>query len=154
MGKLCWFLVVTLLAVSGVLVTKFVIVGNTVQGTDNRIAIVVQPAERNLVLTEMRAFLVSVQAVMNAALAGDMDAVAKAARKSGVPSQDQVPSSLVGKLPLSFKTMGFDTHRAFDQLALDAEQLGDPEHSLQQLGNLMNNCIACHQAYRLVDHVE
>ena len=154
MGKLCWFLVVTLLAVSGVLVTKFVIVGNTVQGTDNRIAIVVQPAERNLVLTEMRAFLVSVQAVMNAALAGDMSAVAKAARKSGVPSQDQVPSSLVGKLPLSFKTMGFDTHRAFDQLALDAEQLGDPEHSLQQLGNLMNNCIACHQAYRLVDHVE
>ena len=154
MGKLCWFLVVTLLAVSGVLVTKFVIVGNTVQGTDNRIAIVVQPAERNLVLTEMRAFLVSVQAVMNAALAGDMSAVAKAARKSGAPSQDQVPSSLVGKLPLSFKTMGFDTHRAFDQLALDAEQLGDPEHSLQQLGNLMNNCIACHQAYRLVDHVE
>lgn len=154
MGKFCWFLVITLLALTGALVTKFVIVGNTVQGTDGRIAIVVQPAERNLVLTEMRAFLVSVQAVMNAALAGDMDAVAKAARKSGVPSQDQVPSSLVGKLPLSFKTMGFDTHRAFDQLALDAEQLGDPEHSLQQLGNLMNNCIACHQAYRLVDQVE
>lgn len=154
MGKFCWFLVVTLLAVSGTLITKFVIVGDTVQGTDGRIAIVVQPAERDLVLTEMRAFLASVQTVMTAALAEDMDTVAVAARKSGMPSRDQVPTSLVGKLPLSFKTMGFDTHRAFDQLALDAEQLGDPEHTLQQLGKLMNNCIACHEAYRLSSETE
>ena len=37
----------------------------------------------------------------------------------------------------------------FDQLALDADQLGDRDHVLEQLGVLMNNCIACHAQYRL-----
>ena len=45
--------------------------------------------------------------------------------------------------------LGFDTHRKFDTLALDAEQLGDPDHSLEQLAELMSNCVACHAAYRI-----
>ena len=34
-------------------------------------------------------------------------------------------------------------------LALDADELEDPEHSLQQLSELMQNCVACHAAYRI-----
>ncbi len=64
-------------------------------------------------------------------------------------AQEAVPSSIAGKLPLQFKQLGADTHRQFDTLALDAEQLGDPQHTLQQMGKLMNNCIACHATYRL-----
>ena len=45
--------------------------------------------------------------------------------------------------------LGFDTHRRFDQLALDAEQLGDTQHSLQQLAKLMANCVSCHASYRI-----
>ncbi|HID48188.1 MAG TPA: hypothetical protein EYP40_00985, partial [Chromatiales bacterium] len=37
----------------------------------------------------------------------------------------------------------------FDQLALDAEQLGDPAHALAQLSTLMQNCVACHAVYRI-----
>ncbi len=69
------------------------------------------------------------------------------ARWASPPSQG-VPGTLMGKLPLEFKKLGFDTHTRFDQLALDAEQLGDPGHSLTQLAELMQNCVACHAAYR------
>ena len=60
----------------------------------------------------------------------------------------EVPGTLVGKLPVQFKKLGFDTHAKFDQLALDAEEFGDSDHALSQLSTLMKNCTACHAAYR------
>ncbi|MFQ5644353.1 MAG: hypothetical protein ACE5FQ_11740 [Thiogranum sp.] len=149
MCRFCWLLVVVLLVATGTLVGKFIIVGETQPANDGRTAILLEPAERDLILTEMRAFLGSVQGVLIAANSDDMKTVVEAAQKSGMPPPGQVPNALVGKLPLSFKTLGFDTHKRFDQLALDAEQLGDREHTLEQLGELMNNCIACHAQYRL-----
>jgi cytochrome c556 len=55
----------------------------------------------------------------------------------------------MGKLPMEFKQLGFDTHTKFDQLALDAEQMGDKDQVLEQVGKLMQNCVACHAAYRI-----
>jgi mono/diheme cytochrome c family protein len=59
-----------------------------------------------------------------------------------------MPGTLIGKLPLEFKKMGFDTHSQFTQLALDAEQLGDGAQTLEQLGTLLENCVACHAIYK------
>jgi len=154
MCRLCWVLVAVLLVSTGTLVGKFIIVGETQPASDGRTAIVLEPAERDLILAEMRAFLASVQGVMMSANAEDMQTLVEAARKSGMPAADQVPVALVGKLPLAFKKLGFDTHKRFDQMALDAEQLGDREHALEQLGELMNNCIACHEQYRLVSRTD
>lgn len=147
--KLCW-------SISGILILaiiamsyKFMVVGSVVPATDGRQAIVLEPAERDLVLTEMRMFLASVQKITQAATAEDMVTVAKAAREVGLAAQQAVPGSLMGKLPLAFKKLGFDTHSKFDALALDAEQLGDPKHALQQLSTLMNNCVGCHSAYQI-----
>ncbi len=149
MCRFCWILVVVLLVTTGTLIGKFIILGETQLATDGRTAIILEPAERDLILTEMRAFLGSVQGIVVAANSDDMQTVVEAARKSGMPPQGQVPDALAGKLPLAFKTLGFDTHKRFDQLALDAGQLGDRGHTLEQLGELMNNCIACHAQYRL-----
>jgi len=149
MCRFCWILVIVLLAVTGTLVGKFIILGETQTATDGRTTIILEPAERDLILSEMRIFLGSVQSILASASSDDMKAVVEAARRSGASAQEQVPGTLVGKLPLSFKTLGFDTHRRFDQLALDAEQLGDNAHALEQLAELMNNCIACHESYRL-----
>ncbi len=149
MCRFCWILVVVLLITTGTLVGKFIIIGETQLSTDGRTAILLEPAERDLILTEMRAFLVSVQGVLVAAGKEDMKTVVEAAGKSGMPPPGQIPDTLAGKLPLSFKTLGFDTHKRFDQLALDASQLGDKELAVEQLGVLMNNCIACHAQYRL-----
>ncbi len=149
MCKLCWTMSLILLLITGGLAWKFLIQGETVTATDGRQALLLEPAERDLVLAEMRAFLASVQSIVQGVQEKDMDDVARAARHVGAAAQGEVPGSLIGKLPLSFKKLGFDTHRQFDQLALDAEQLGDPDHTLEQLAGLMRNCVACHAAYRI-----
>jgi len=57
--------------------------------------------------------------------------------------------ALIAKLPLEFKQLGFATHADFDQIAQDAIDLGDPKHTLDQLGSTLGRCVACHSTYRL-----
>ena len=97
----------------------------------------------------MHIFLSSVQKISQGIAKEDMDIVIKAARKVGFTAQQAVPGSLMKKLPLAFKQLGFDTHKKFDALALDAKDLGNPQHALQQLSTLMNNCVACHSTYQI-----
>ncbi len=148
MCKLCWASVVVLLLVVVGMGYKFILGGEVVATADGREAIVLEPAERNMVLSEMREFLVSIQSITEGIVNDDMASVVTAARAMGTSAQRGVPGSLVRKLPLGFKTMGFDTHSQFEQLALDAEQLGDGEYALAQLTELMQNCTACHAMYR------
>ena len=122
MCKLCWTITIVLLLAVSAMTYKFILSGAVAPSSDGRQALLLEAGERDLVLAEMRGFLEAVQAV---------------------------PGSLVGKLPLSFKKLGLDTHKKFDMLALDADELEDPEHSLQQLSELMQNCVACHAAYRI-----
>ncbi|WP_457673150.1 hypothetical protein [Thiolapillus sp.] len=149
MCKLCWtILILLLLALAGA-VYKFGFVGSVERAPDGRLALQLSADERNMVLGEMRAFLVAVQNVIAATNAEDMEAAAEAARAAGMPAQQSIPAALVAKLPMEFKKLGFSTHRKFDELALDAAQLGDPQHTREQLAALMNNCIACHATYSL-----
>ncbi len=150
MSRIICPLIALLFAIStAVMAYLFLWKGDTQPTEDGRTAILLNSSERALVLGEMRDFLVAVQAVLDAANRDDPSAAAPAARRVGMAAQQAVPATLVGKLPAEFKTLGFDTHRQFDQLALDAEQLGDPDHTRQQLAALMNNCLACHAAYRI-----
>jgi len=128
---------------------KFIFAGSVTPATDGREAIVLDSAERDLVLAEMRMFLSGVQKITQALTEEDMKTVVNAARELGAAAQQTVPGALMGKLPLAFKKLGFDTHSKFDALALDAEELGDPQHALQQLSSLMNNCVACHSVYQI-----
>jgi hypothetical protein len=147
--KICPIIALSFALSSAVLAYKFLWLGETAPASDGRQAILLQPGERDLVLAEMRAFLQAVQQVLAASGSEQMDQAATAARQVGALAQEAVPASLVGKLPGEFKMLGFDTHRKFDALALDAEQLGDPAHTLEQLTELMGNCVACHAAYRI-----
>ncbi|MEW8509168.1 MAG: hypothetical protein AB2598_21015 [Candidatus Thiodiazotropha sp.] len=136
-----------LLVIVGMLY-KFLWQGEVVPASDGRSAIQLPQAERDLVLAEMRGFLQAVQTILIAAEGGDTEGIADAAREVGATQQQGMPGTLVKRLPAGFKMLGFDTHRRFDQLALDAEQLGDTQHSLQQLAELMSNCVSCHASYR------
>jgi len=148
--KFCWGTLLLLVLVIAGAIYKFGFLGSTVPSRDGRVAIQLTADERNLVLSEMRAFLESVQIITEGVSNEDMEQVAAAARRVGLQAQQAVPVSLMGKLPMEFKQLGLDTHRKFDQLALDAQQLGAPEHTLEQLGVLLRNCIGCHAGYRLV----
>jgi len=123
--------------------------GSTTESTDGRLAIQLNAGERDMVLGEMRAFLDTVQKIVKGVSEDDMKLVADSARKVGMSAQGDVPGSLVGKLPMKFKKLGFDTHTKFDQIALDASDMGDKDNMLIQLSVLMQNCVGCHAAYRI-----
>lgn len=150
MCRRCWVLSGVLLLVIGILVYQFVIRGSVVPSADGRTAIVLSEGERDLVLSEMRGFLVAVQGILSASTRDDMDAAIEHARSVGLAAQEGVPPGLVGKLPLAFKELGFSTHQAFDQLALDAQQMRDAGVVQASMAELMQKCVACHAAYRLV----
>ena len=149
MCKICWISLLTACLLIAAMVFKFIISGETITATDGRQSLQLEAGERDLVLTEMRMFLSSAQAIIHAANENDASAIAEAAKTVGNAAQQAVPGSLMKKLPLEFKKLGFDTHTKFDQLALDAEQFGDSSTSLKQLGELMQNCVSCHSAYRI-----
>jgi len=149
MNKISIGVIIFLLLVITGGIYKFIFQGSTSPSTDGRNSIHLNEDERDLVLTEMRAFLSSVQKITQGVAEDDMQLVAEYARQVGKAAQGDVPGTLVGKLPLAFKKLGFDTHSKFDQLAMDADDLGDGTHTLTQLSNLMQNCVACHETYRI-----
>jgi len=148
MNKKCLIAIITLLAIIAGGTYKFIFQGSVSPGADVRTAVLLTATERNLVLEEMRTFLVSIQQITHGISNDDMALVAQAAKKSGKAAQKAMPGSLMGKLPIEFKQLGSDTHSRFDLLALDAESLADSDHALGQLSTLMENCVACHASYR------
>lgn len=145
-------IIALLLAVIAAMGYKFLVAGKTVTvAADNRTAIVLEPAERALILQEMRGFLGVVQTV-TAALSQeqvDMLIIARAARGQGMAAAGAVPPTLAAKLPLEFKTLGHSVHSDFDRIALDAEDLKDAGHTLKQLSDTLSKCVACHATYQI-----
>lgn len=148
MNKKCFVIIAVLLLVIVGGAYKFIIQGSVSSGTDGRMTIHLSTIERDLVLKEMRAFLESVQKITKGISNNDMELVAEYAKKVGRAAQQDVPGTLMGKLPISFKKLGLDTHTKFDLLALDAESLGDSSHTIRQVSELLENCVACHASHR------
>lgn len=149
MSKKCIGIIVLLCLVIVAGIYKFIFQGNVSESSDGRTTIHLNAGERDLVLAEMRAFLMSVQQITEGISDNNMDQIAEYSRKVGKAAQGEVPGTLMAKLPLQFKQLGFDTHTKFDQLAMDAVDLEDREHVMSQLALLMQNCIACHAAFRI-----
>ncbi len=149
MNKPCLIIVGILLAVIAGGAYKFLIQGSVEESSDGRLAIQLDASERDLVLREMRTFLATIQQITQGITEDNMELVGESARKVGSAAQGEVPGTLIGKLPMEFKRLGFDTHTKFDQLAMDAEDLGDGSHTLGQLSTLIQNCVSCHAAYRI-----
>ncbi len=146
--KVLWIIIILLLGLSGFLINKF-ISGEVTPSEDGRTNVVLTKDERNLILAEMRAFLVSVQAISEAITAKDMDKVVTLTHKAGMAAEEGTPGSLLQKIPLSMKKMGFGVRGQFDEMSASAKETKDPAIARKQLDNLMNTCIACHSIYRL-----
>src|SRR5512135_760596 len=78
----------------------FFVRGQTRVAPDGRTAVLLTLDERNLVLTEMRGMLGTVQGMVNGVKAGDLKQVAQAARASGMAAAADVNPALMAKLPL------------------------------------------------------
>lgn len=146
--KVLWTIIFLLLGLSGFLINKFVS-GEVEPYEDGRTNVVLTKDERNLILDEMRAFLVSVQGVSQAITENNMDKVAELAHKAGMVAEEGTPGSLLQKIPLSMKSMGFGVRGMFDDISETAKTSKDASVARKQLDNLMQTCIACHSIYRL-----
>ncbi|MGB5650489.1 MAG: hypothetical protein WBM71_17435, partial [Sedimenticolaceae bacterium] len=87
MRRLCWLLTLIFAAATVGLVYVFVIRGETQPASDGRVAILLAPGERDLVLSEMRAFLVALQTISQAVVDQDAATAATAARMVGGAAQ-------------------------------------------------------------------
>ena len=148
MSKSCLTVITLLLMIIAGGVYKFILTADASKSSDTRELIQLTAAEKDIVLTEMRIFLTSTQQIIKGISEDDMELVASQAKKSGKAAQAEIPASLAKKLPVQFKKLGSDTHVKFDQIAMDAEDLGDNEHTLSQLSVLLQNCTSCHEIYR------
>ena len=116
---------------------------------DQRQAVSLNQAQQAHVLSEMRSLLAGTQAIIVGLATDDMDAVAKQARLLGMAMKKKPENKLHGVLPKAFMMQGKAVHRAFDNIANDAESIKDPKHTLKQLGEALKLCQGCHEMYRI-----
>ena len=98
---------------------------------------------------EMHGFLVTIQQVTEGIEKDNMNQVFHAAKASGLSSIKNISGTLKSSLPTEFKKMGYATRKSFEQLAIDAEQFGDKEHTLSQLNQVLTLCTNCHSKYKV-----
>lgn len=146
--KILWLIILALLAALAFMVKMFIFTGNTIPSNDDRTAILVTEEERTMILGEMRHFLETIQEITAATAVDDLESVAELATKMGATSPD-MSASLMGKLPIEFKTLGFATHDLFTDLGVTAKG-GDTKAVLVELGDLMLNCTSCHARNKFV----
>jgi len=142
LALLLWIATITVFA-------WFFIRGNTTEGTDGRTAIVLQPAERDLVLTEMRGLLVATQGILEGANNNDPQKTSKAAASAGMAAAADVNPALMAKLPLEFKQLGMSVHHDMDEIAKAASEGKSSAEILKMTSSTMTKCIACHSTWQL-----
>ncbi len=148
LGKLGWLLSLILLLALGWMGWTFLVKGQTAPYADGRTSILLAPDERNKVLGEMRGILAGVQEIIEDTTSGDLKAAEEKARSMGMAAAAE-DTAIIAKLPLEFKTLGLGLHQSFDDLADSIAATDDPMSVMEDVGNLMLQCVACHDSYRL-----
>ena len=142
-------LLVISVGVNVVLIRKM-FVGNTqVIPNDTRVSIIVSQSNKDFVMHEMRIFVEALHQIHVGIEQNDPALIAKVARASGGSVAGHAPAGLLASVPAEFKTIGFDTHGKFDQIAESAEKNFDPKVTRGQVTELLSNCVACHKMYRM-----
>ena len=119
---------------------------------DGRTTITLKAAERDVILAEMRDLLKSVQGIVDGVANNDFKEMETSARSVGMKMAQDVNPALIAKLPLSFKSVGMEVHRSFDQLAKDIESKKlNKQQVLSEVSEIMNSCIGCHDSFKLVE---
>lgn len=116
---------------------------------DRRAPIEVDPAQQEMILEEMRDYVVALQKITSGLANLDFDPVAEAAASMGRGRMTGERRQMAMALPEHFRMMGMSVHDDFDAIARDAEALGDVSHTLEQLSAALAKCAGCHSAFRL-----
>ncbi|MBL0710060.1 MAG: hypothetical protein JJV99_03435 [Colwellia sp.] len=151
--KVLWSIIFIFFIVILAMGYKFV-AGSVESSEDNRIAVVLTHDERNLILGEMRQFLISVQAISQALTEEDIGKVVGLSAKAGMSAEADTPGSIFRKIPLGMKMLGLDTRKKFDDMSAYAKNNQDIKALRVQLDTILSNCVACHEAYKLSESAD
>lgn len=116
---------------------------------DQRTVVQLDEAGRHFVLTEMREYVKALQRITSALATEDMQTVSDSARSMGRQVMQKAPAGMMQSMPGGFRQLGMSVHMDFERIALDAASLGDPRHTLGQLGEVLGKCVACHEGFRI-----
>ncbi|SEN27273.1 hypothetical protein [Nitrosomonas marina] len=128
---------------------SMVVVVAQANDSDKRQILEVNAMQRMHILEEMRALLSGTQQILYSLSEENMTAVAQHAQSLGTRMTHKAEGQLGGVLPGEFMQLGMSVHRDFDQIAMDAESLKNPRHTLGQLSETMKKCVACHATYQV-----
>lgn len=130
----------------GVVAVLFV-QGHTRPSTDGRTEILLAPAERDLVLAEMRDLLKAVHGVVTV-LGSPSPNLKEAEGAAGMAMAADVNPAIMLKLPLAFKQLGMSIHKDMDHLADGIAQGETSQQILNRLSSMTARCTTCHDLYR------
>ncbi len=107
--------------------------------------------EREHLKAGMRAYLESIQGVVEGLARHDFKLIARSAARSGMASVKDISPALALRLPPQFTLMSIDTHERFDALAKEAQEAKESRSKLSvtsKLDDVLRNCTACHAMFR------
>ncbi len=113
---------------------------------DTRTVVRLTAEQRNMVLTEMRTMLGSVDGVLGAAARSDSAGVRAAALASGMAAA--ADPAIEKLLPAPWLALAGETHGGFDSLAARAGKGRDTV--LVRIGRITTSCVGCHAMYQIV----
>jgi len=120
---------------------------------DPRTAVSISGEDRAYVLGQMRLFLANIQRTTSALASGDLAAASKIAAIAGARNNENDPSrppTLRARQPAAWNQYIGQVRKGFDDLASTAATAPVSE-SLNKLAAVTQNCVACHQTFRIVD---
>jgi len=117
---------------------------------DTRTTVKYAPDLRELVMSEMRDYLVIMADIQQGIAENNPDKIYEAASRQGQASIDETPARLLKLSPLACKQMGFRGHHLFQAIADSAKTNYNPQTTIKQMADLTNNCVACHATYKVV----
>ena len=117
---------------------------------DTRTTVKYAPDLRELVMSEMRDYVVIMADIQQGIADNDPQKIYEAASRQGQASIDDTPARLLKLSPLACKQMGFRGHHLFQAIADSARVNYNPQTTIKQMAELSNNCVACHATYKVV----
>ena len=120
---------------------------------DPRIAVSITGEDRAYVLGQMRLFLANIQRVTAALACGDRALAAKVAAIAGARNNESDPArpaTLRARQPDAWNQYIGKVRKGFDDLSATVATASVSD-SLGKLAAVQQNCVACHQMFRISD---
>jgi hypothetical protein len=138
------------------------------QHQDTRQVIRLPVMHRDMILTEMRGLLTSVNGILRGLAAQDTALMRTSAEGAGMAAMMRGEGmggagrgmhaggmgmgggrGMGPMLPAGFRALGHQTHAAFDTIAMRIGAGAKPDTVIARLARITDNCLACHSTYRL-----